>query len=231
LIFKKLEITMKIEEKDKPKVMLMGIIAICGLGYLGFTMMNPAGGTGNKIAEAQGKPSPSPKVPAPNKDGVDVASGEKTVLEYLKNYQLTGVSYDPFKPNGSLVPPPSPSPTPAVTPATPGPMPTLPPPGGNNGGGFQPNATAAPDNSKVVVVATPTPAPPPNAPDYTVKGVLIGDESVAILRQGDDLKFVQEGYPVGNGYVVGDINKNSVDLVYERNPLYHKRIMIGSGGK
>jgi hypothetical protein len=215
---------MKIEEKDKPKVMVMGVLALGFLGYMGFTLMS---GPALPPAEASGKASPSPKTKTVASAG-NLPDDEASVQGFLKTYQMDKMPHDPFLPNGILAPSPQPSPSPQATPsiqATPGPVvittnPPLP-------------GTERRTDENVVVVKGPTPAPqpPPGAPDYTVKGVLIGEESVAILRQGDDLKFVQEGYPIGNGYVIGDINKNSVDFVYERNPLYHKRVTVGSGGK
>jgi hypothetical protein len=214
---------MKIEEKDKPKVLVMGVLALGFLGYMGYTLTS---GPATPPVSAAGQASPTP-------DAKKVADGnmpadEATVQGFLKSYQMDKTPHDPFRPNGILAPPPSPSPSPQATPntsATPGPFLSTASPQPNT------NPRDTGDKSVVVTVATPSPAPPPAAPEYTVKGVLIGEESVAILRQGDDLKFVQEGYPVGNGYVIGDINKNSVDFVYERNPLYHKRVPVGSGGK
>jgi hypothetical protein len=217
---------MKIEEKDRPKVIVMGVLAVGLLGYGGYSLLAPP-----VIVPAEAaKPKPSPSPKAGDKSG-DGANGEMNIQDYIKEYKVTGVRYDPFRPNGLLAATPQPSPSPQASPtpqvqATPIPDPTihLPSPNPGQGGSGQPGATPLPA----------TPAPPPDAPAFTVKGVMIGEESVAILRQGDDLKFVQEGYPVGNGYVVGEIKKNSVELVYERNPLYRKRLAIGSnstGGK
>ena len=220
---------MKIEEKDKPKVIGMGVLALCLLGYLGYTFLS---GPVNPPVNAQTvKPKASP-TPA----GTSVAVGDVSVADYLKNYQMTGVRYDPFRPNGILAPTPVATPTPAATPATATPAPSNPSvivlPGlGKPGDPNQNKQGSSPGPTTTATPIAATPPPPPDAPNFTVKGVIIGEESVAILRQGDDLKFVQEGYPVGSGYVVGAISKDSVDLVYERNPLYHKRLSIGSGGK
>jgi hypothetical protein len=233
----------QIDKKDMPKVIGLGVALVALLGYTGFSLLGGAG-PASQPANAQGdvKPQPGDATDDPNKRGGS-PSEPLTLAESLETFTMRPSGNDPFQPNGELIPKPAPSPGVATPQPSPSPLPvpatSLTPGGTRLVERWKPQTPRTPpiEVAPPVLVATPVPTPtpaptpPPAPPAFTLKGVVVGEESVAILRGGEDLKFVQEGYPVGNGYIVGVIRRDSVDLVYEKDPSIRIRLSLTDSDK
>ena len=223
---------MKIDKKDLPKVVILAVLFAGALVYC-FTQMGgttttakaaspptAAGGPGTVPVAGTAAGSQPVSAPGPGQPLGPDASFDPTQLSSIVGGK------DPFVPNGPAAPrDPALPPVPVkVAAGTPAPIPAVsvverPKPGGI--AGFPPFFGGGPGNGGSPSYAPVQPIkavelPPPPAPNYAVTGVVLGNgggaENVAILRDGEERRFVRVGDSVGNDFVVSAILFDGVEI-------------------
>lgn len=187
----------KLDPKETPKVIALGVIAVGMFGYFGMTMMAP--------------PPRPPAPPAAAKDApktVEAAADQDAELVKVAMAKLVGTSNvynpDPFRP--------------ARLPKVEGTGRAQNPGAGRRGGSYRafnmplPPATgiSAPDRPEVNVTRSmpsmPAPAPAPlPRPELTLTGVIDaqdGDDDLAVAQMGTESLFLKVGDKLPNGYKI-----------------------------
>lgn len=209
---------MKIEKKDQPKLIVVAVLFVGALVYCVVQMT--AAPTTQAASKSAG---------APAGDAAGGASGTATPVGALaaaadpaaeafeadRFAQMSG-GKDPFVPNGPAAAKNTTAPPPvagrvrvAATPPAPpldwlgkpGKIPAAPPDSWGGEGAAGPDAPPVP----------PTPVAVP-APRYEVTGIVRGEVTVAILRSGEERRFVRAGDSVGNGFTVTGIGADGVEI-------------------
>ena len=200
----------KLDSKQVPQVIVLGVLGVAALGYGGWKLMS---GTSSAPAQAATPVSetttvvsekPDPKKAQPAKQMAAVLPGMGTL-----NPQFNP---DPFRskaPNPeNLRPTPAPTPPPAP--------PVERAPSWTNGAGGLPDLDPTP--------APVTPAAPagPQRPEVAVVGVMDaqGGKDLAILKLGAEQRLVGVGDMVANDYRVKSVGLDGVWLTHGRDRYF-----------
>jgi len=241
------------DKKQLPQVIAMGILSVGLFGYFGWRMMappatqaapQPVAKPAAALPGGQATPDASASATAPTATGAAPAplASPGAIATVGSNTQQTvasaptGDMRDPFAvPAGApaksvttVVAPPLPHVMPTAMQGPP--MPTLP--------SIQPlQLGSLPPALPAVSVAAP-----PAAPAWQVTGVIVGDsdpaDHIAILRDGDQRRYVRPGQMVDGEFRVESVDQDGVTLTRgsERfrltlggNPAATKHVPIPSG--
>jgi hypothetical protein len=209
---------MKIDKKDMPKVAVLGVLGVGCIGYAISSLTSGASATPSAAATTEKKDADTKQAASGTVSGTSASNPDNEQLIQLAKLNEPLIPRDPFTPSGpaALVQTPAPTPIPAA-------VPNLPKNTGKFDGTAIYNPSRPADNSNNGQ-QNPTPAPlaipSPPPPTFTITAVMVDSkpgDSIAVLRNGDERRFVSEGDPVGNGFVVAAIRKNQVELVDQKN--------------
>ncbi len=198
---------MKLDKKQIPQLIILGLLVLGCIGYVSFTLAKPPVQPPNPaeskkeavVAEVTTQPQlmqvgtfPGLATPIPRRDPFSVQSLPDGSTE---------VATKPVAPRPSL--PPMPRPMGKVPPLFP----------------FMSSGTNPPPKLTVVPTVEPDPA-------FALTGVIRGDRNVAIIRVGDNERhIVSEGQTINGRYRVLSVTEDGAVLAYK-----DRRIHLRLGG-
>ena len=232
----------KIDKKELPKLIALVVLSAGVFGFAATQFMAPPKTNAGTPAQS-GKGAASSDAAVQPPAGQDAEGAGDPSEFHVQDLAIVTTGKDPFVPNGPAAPPEpkvpaamAPVRVAAAAPAPAAPMPPLPT---SMGGpppfpapGVQVQEVRRPQPALAVRPVVPAPLPPPS---YTVTGV-VRDETpdacsgkVAILRGGagnEERRFVRCGDPVGNGFRVIAVHRDSVEI-----ESGDRRVILTLGGQ
>jgi len=215
---------MKLDKKQIPQLIVLGVLVLICIGYVSFKVMSPAA---PPPAPLQQPDSAKTEVKGSDESAATDAQDEIVQNSVFPDLASTPARRDPFTPvvlPGSSVmaqePPVNvvvdkPKPVRIVT----------------NPTAKVPRITTPPFNpfSQMSAKIDPTPQPvvvPDPDPQFTLTGVIRGDQNVAIIRMGDGGRYVvKQGQLIDGRYKVLSVYDDGATLVYK-----NRRIHVKLGG-
>ena len=182
------------DKKQLPQVIALAVVSVCLFGYFAWRMIAP--------------PPTAAAAPVPTKTAAALSSAAAQTQATTTASEVQIDAPGPGMRDPFLAPA---GPAPAVVKVASGPPPPVLPP-------VMPSATSVQPLSPMTStsVSAPQPPSPPAAPSWQVTGVVIDDASsadhVAILRDGDQRRYVRPGAIVDGGYRVESVDPNGVTL-------------------
>jgi len=208
----------KLDQKQLPQVIILGVLSVGVLGYAGYGIMFGGPQRAPQAAQSASSSSRSSASLSPGAsdtvDGSNVQVAQNITPEIPLPSQFNPDPFQsPSKPTEKKAPrvevSPKPAPAPAPAPSFVGRPPVM------------PDASRPLLSGGVVTPVPVTPPPPPEKPDVRVTGTSVVDGmSLAILEVGQDHRVVQVGDLVAKGYRVKKIQLEGVLFASKRDSFF-----------
>lgn len=218
---------MSLEKKQVPQLIVLGVLVVGCVGVVSFQL------SAGKRAAPKAKPTAIAKAQVDKAAGESTAKNEESdatkmamaIPDVFPNLGTAPARRDPFKPaalSGGILPEPPSRPRPAasqqprttVNPTSSGALPVN--PFRNMGQGSGTSVIPAPTNV----------APVEPDPQFTLTGVIRGEQDVAIIRSGQNGRYVvRQGQLIEGRYKVLSISDTGAVLAYK-----NRRIHVKLGG-